>query len=183
MFDSKKYWQERYVKGGNSGAGSYGEFASYKANVINNFVRDNNVETVLELGCGDGNQLALFDIPVYVGQDVSEKCVEQNKIKFPQYTFINYLDGVGGFDLTMSLDVVFHLIEDVVYKQYIYDLFSLSDRFVIIYAPNENKNIANHVKYRKFTDDMPRDFRLLKKITNPLKCEYTQSDFYIFERI
>ena len=73
MFDSKKYWQERYVKGGNSGAGSYGEFASYKANVINNFVRDNNVETVLELGCGDGNQLALFDIPVYVGQDISEK--------------------------------------------------------------------------------------------------------------
>jgi len=24
------------------------------------------------------------------------------------------------------------------------------------------------------------DFRLLKKIANPLKCEYTQSDFYIW---
>ena len=183
MFDSKKYWQDRYVNGGNSGSGSYGVFCDYKATVINNFVKQFKIETVLELGCGDGNQLSLFDIPVYVGQDISQKCVEQNKIRFPQYTFITSHDDIGGFDLTMSLDVVFHLIEDKVYKQYIYDLFNLSDRFVMIYAPNEDKVIAQHVKYRKFTDDIPLDFKLFKHIVNPLKGEYTQADFYIFERI
>ena len=183
MFDSKKYWQDRYVNGGNSGSGSYNEFAKYKSTVINNFVKQFKIETVLELGCGDGNQLSLFDIPIYVGQDISQKCVEQNKIRFPQHTFITSHDDIGGFDLTMSLDVVFHLIENELYHQYIQDLFNLSDRFVMIYAPNEDKTIAQHVKYRKFTDDIPLDFKLFKHIVNPLKGEYTQSDFYIFERI
>ena len=183
MFDSKKYWQDRYVNGGNSGSGSYGVFCDYKATVINNFVKQFKIETVLELGCGDGNQLSLFDIPIYVGQDISQKCVEQNKIRFPQHTFITSTDDIGGFDLTMSLDVVFHLIENELYHQYIQDLFNLSDRFVMIYAPNEDKTIAQHVKYRKFTDDTPLDFKLFKHIVNPLKGEYSQSDFYIFERI
>lgn len=44
MFDSKKYWQERYDNGGNSGAGSYGVFCDYKATVINNFVKQYKIE-------------------------------------------------------------------------------------------------------------------------------------------
>ena len=31
MFNSKKYWNDRYVKGHNSGLGSYGELAQFKA--------------------------------------------------------------------------------------------------------------------------------------------------------
>jgi len=34
-FDSNKYWEERYAKGGNSGKGSYGKSAIFKADVIN----------------------------------------------------------------------------------------------------------------------------------------------------
>jgi len=38
MFNSKKYWNDRYVKGQTSGAGSYNQLAQFKANVINDFV-------------------------------------------------------------------------------------------------------------------------------------------------
>ena len=34
-FDSKKYWENRYKKGGNSGTGSYSNLAEWKAEIIN----------------------------------------------------------------------------------------------------------------------------------------------------
>ncbi len=37
-FNSKKYWNDRYVKGGNSGTGSYNELAKFKAHIINSFI-------------------------------------------------------------------------------------------------------------------------------------------------
>ena len=39
---SEEYWQRRYAAGGNSGEGSYGQFADFKAEVINKFVESNN---------------------------------------------------------------------------------------------------------------------------------------------
>ena len=57
--DSGSYWEQRYVRKRTSGAGSYGRLAVHKAEVLNQFVTDNNIDTVVEFGCGDGNQLTL----------------------------------------------------------------------------------------------------------------------------
>lgn len=73
---SRQYWEERYKKGGNSGAGSYNRLAEFKAEVINKFVKENNVSSVIEFGCGDGNQLKYFDIPSYIGCDISPTVIE-----------------------------------------------------------------------------------------------------------
>lgn len=43
IFDSKKYWNERYINGGNSGTESYNHLAQFKADVINNFVLNNQI--------------------------------------------------------------------------------------------------------------------------------------------
>ena len=50
---SREYWENRYKNGGNSGAGSYNNLAAFKAKVINNFVTEKNINTVLELGSGE----------------------------------------------------------------------------------------------------------------------------------
>lgn len=65
-FNSKEYWQKRYSVGENSGAGSYGRLAKFKAEIINEFVKKNKINLVTEFGCGDGNQLFLFKIPNYL---------------------------------------------------------------------------------------------------------------------
>ena len=54
---SDQLWEKRYAKGGNSGAGSYGKLAVYKAKVLNEFIEENKneVNSVVEFGCGDGN--------------------------------------------------------------------------------------------------------------------------------
>ncbi|MGD9858413.1 MAG: hypothetical protein AB7U20_26025 [Planctomycetaceae bacterium] len=56
---SSDYWVRRYRKGRNSGGGSYGRLAEFKAQVLNDLVREHRIQTVIEFGCGDGNQLAL----------------------------------------------------------------------------------------------------------------------------
>ena len=65
QFDSKKYWEKRYLKGGDSGDGSYGKLAEFKAKVINRFVKENEIKTIIEWGCGDGNQLTYMNYPNY----------------------------------------------------------------------------------------------------------------------
>ncbi len=76
-----KYWNGRYKAGGNSGIGSYGRLAEFKAEIINNFVADYEIHTVIEWGCGDGNQLSLAQYPQYIGFDVSLKSVKMCKKK------------------------------------------------------------------------------------------------------
>src|SRR5438270_10704846 len=61
--NSSSYWNRRYVAGGTSGAGSYGRLARFKADVLNAFVAESGIASVIEFGCGDGAQLALSNYP------------------------------------------------------------------------------------------------------------------------
>ncbi len=74
-FNSAESWTKRYASGGNSGAGSYGRLAEFKADTINTFVRDRNINSVIEFACGDGNQLQLAEYPMYFGVDVAPLCI------------------------------------------------------------------------------------------------------------
>ena len=51
--NSEEYWIQRYNSGGNSGAGSYSKLAEFKAEIINDYIKDNNITTIIEYGCGD----------------------------------------------------------------------------------------------------------------------------------
>src|SRR5690349_19070542 len=79
---SADYWEERYTAGESSGMGSYGQFAEFKAAVINGFVAKNEVVSVTEFGCGDGNQLSLMRYPHYNGLDVSATVVQGCRERF-----------------------------------------------------------------------------------------------------
>ena len=72
---SARYWARRYAAGGTSGEGSYGDLAAFKAEIMNEFVAANHISSVIEFGCGDGNQLALMRYPCYAGFDVSHQAV------------------------------------------------------------------------------------------------------------
>ena len=189
------YWERRYQSGMDSGAGSRGELAEFKAKVINELVTSKNLQTVIELGCGDGQQLALANYPSYLGLDVSATAIDLCKTRFadaanraflwydPDRTvhIANFLRA----DLTLSLDVIYHLLEDHVYESYLRDLFALSRRWVVIYSSNKvPERTAPHVKHRNFSKDVSNkypDFELREIIRNP-HPGLTFADFYIFER-
>jgi hypothetical protein len=192
-FQSASYWEQRYATGGNSGAGSYNELARYKADVINRFVGENRIETAIEFGAGDGAQLALLDIPHYIGLDVSPTALRKLKQMYADDAtkeFRLYEPGIVAranlrAAVTLSLDVIYHLVEDSVFEQYMDDLFSAAERFVIVYASNTNeRDTAQHVRHRRFTDYVDAHFpqwKLDRMIENPHKPK-SFADFYFYVR-
>ena len=118
---SQHYWAARYAQGGTSGAGSYGRLAEFKAEVLNDFVRENDIRTVVEHGCGDGNQLALAAYPRYLGLDVTTEAVALCRSRFARDATKEFrtLSEYGGerAEVALSLDVIFHLVEDHVSKR------------------------------------------------------------------
>lgn len=192
---SGSYWEQRYRIGGTSGLGSHGYLAAFKAEVLNDFVAAEKIESVLELGCGDGRQLALARYPAYLGLDVSKTCVERCSDCFrgdPSKSFLRYeptdAPGLARFvsaDLTLSLDVIYHLVEDEVYLRYLDDLFGTARRFVIVYSSDhDGEQTVPHVRNRRFTGDVAErypDFVLTRELDNRYP-EDSESRFFIFAR-
>lgn len=176
--------------------GSYNQLAEFKAEVINSFVQKHNISSVIEFGCGDGNQLRLAQYPSYLGFDVSEKAISICRELFSedtskQFALMKDLYGQRA-QLTLSLDVIYHLLEDHVFEEYMRKLFDTSDKYVVIYSSNTNEQIppvAPHVKHRKFTDwidEVRPNWKLIQHIPN--KYPYfgkddtgSFADFYIYE--
>jgi SAM-dependent methyltransferase len=195
MFSSAKYWDDRYRGGGNSGSGSYGKLAEFKAGVVNNFIEVHQIKSVIDFGCGDGNQLGLFKLPAYLGVDVSKeaigRCSEKFKSDTPKEFLLveNPINCERVAELTLSLDVIFHLVEDRIYLAYMEALFNASQKFVIIYSSNFDKFTATHEREREFTSYVQTAFpkwKLLEKIENPWPYpkhpEGSLSDFYIYSK-
>ncbi|WP_321476845.1 class I SAM-dependent methyltransferase [uncultured Paludibaculum sp.] len=195
-FESGKYWESRYRNGETSGGGSYGELAAFKASVINEFIVQNKIRRIFELGCGDGNQLALLAVPDYVGFDVSRTAIERCKRRFLGDSTKNFIlleqgeadRGVGRCDLMLSLDVLYHLTEDDVYDKYMRTVFALSKRYVMIYSDDrDDSEIAEkvvHVRHRRFTAWIAAycpEWVLKQKINNQFP-EQSWCDFWIFEK-
>jgi len=168
---SQNYWRKRYAMGGNSGKGSYRKSAEFKAEILNKFVCDNQINSVTEFGCGDGNQLTYADYPQYLGLDITEHAVkrctalfanDQSK-RFSLYDPDEIETNQENFaaELVLSLDVIFHLVEDEVYRKYLENVFNSSKKFVVIYSSDEEVNRllhSRHVRHRKFTRDVAEWF-------------------------
>ena len=204
VFDSSKafstsenYWVERYNSGRNSGAGSYDDLAEFKAEILNDFVRSKEICSVIEYGCGDGNQLKLAEYPSYVGFDVAPKAIDMCKEAFAHddTKLFKAMDSYNdeSADLTLSLDVIYHLVEDNVFSSYMNRLFSSSNKFVIIYSSDTDvnpENTAAHVRHRNFSkwiiENLP-EWKLYKHIPNryPFKGSSKTgsfADFFIYKK-
>ena len=63
----------------------------------------------------------------------------------------NFTNNIMG-DLSISLDPIYHLLEDNAFNLYMQHLFNSSKKYVIIYFSNNDKKWEKHVRHRKFTD-------------------------------
>jgi SAM-dependent methyltransferase len=194
---SQDYWVKRYEKGGNSGPGSYSELAKFKAQVLNAFVAEKGIASVMEFGCGDGNQLELANYPSYRGFDVSPVAVQRCRARFAADStkrFALVADYAGETaDLAMSLDVIYHLVENSVYEAHLRTVFGASTRFVAVYSTNrdapDDAGLA-HVRHRRFTDFVERElpsWKLLRNEKQPRAysgdiTESSMAEFFLFEK-
>jgi hypothetical protein len=191
---STEYWERRYRSGGTSGDGSYGELAGFKAEVINDFVSEQGIDTVVELGCGDGNQLGLLTIPDYFGYDISKTAVDMCKElystdatkRFEHYSPAEY-NGDSLAQLSLSLDIIFHLVEDDVFEHYMTNLFQMASGWVIIYSSDSDVPFGDgtdHCRNRRFTKWVSENidgWELARKVDNRFP-ESSMSDFYFYRK-
>lgn len=199
---SASHWERHYAAGGSSGSGSFGVLAEFKAEIVNGFVREHAIQSVVELGCGDGHQLALADYPSYLGIDISRSAVDLCRARFgddPSKRFLHDDSHCLGIDdslraeLALSLDVIFHLVEDGVFERYMTHLFQLGERFVVIFSSDHDHNPRlrpPHIRHRRFSQwviERRPDFRLARVIPNryPFQGDArtgSYCDFHIYER-
>ena len=163
-FNSGKYWDERYRSGRSSGAGSYGRLAEFKAKFLNDFYERNAIQSHIDFGVGDGNQLSLLTPAHYIGVDVAPTVIERLCKRFAEhknYRFIlpSELQEADKCDLSSSIDVIYHLVEDAVFGEYMRRLFGFARRFCVIYSSNnEDMPGTTHVRHRRFTDFIEANF-------------------------
>lgn len=192
---SASFWEKNYQNGCTSGDGSYGVLSQGKAEFLNRFVEENGVRSVIEFGCGDGHQLSLAAYPRYIGLDVSRTAIglcvrrfahDQAK-SFYLYDGDCFVDRAGLFtaELAISLDVIYHLIEDSIFEKYIAQLFNASRRYVVIYSTNMvMADTAPHVRHRLFRSwvevNCPR--WTLAQVTRGPNSGPCRADFFVYER-
>jgi len=202
-FSTAIYWESRYRAGGTSGSGSISQLAQYKAEFLNRFMTERNLHSATELGCGDGDQLAQFQFGAYTGLDIAPTAIAWCTSRFksdPSKSFTVYTPGMVGLstyrsDVALSLDVLYHLVEDDLFEAYLNDLFTLGSKFVIIYACDRDESelppVARHLKWRRFTPFIAQslpEWQLVLHEPNPFPAEkYGTQDgsyasFFVFER-
>ena len=199
-FDATRYWEERYATGGTSGEGSYGRLADFKAAVLNDFIAEHAVQSVIEFGCGDGNQLSLLRAPSYVGLDVAasalRRCIDRFNSDATKSFFLfdgsAFHDAAGIFEaeLALSLDVIYHLVSDQEFESYMGHVCAASRKHLVLYTTDNDGADRGHQRHRHVSKWMQqrRDFVLRRSIPNPYsgsEDNQGKSDamFLIYERV
>jgi hypothetical protein len=97
--------------------------------------------------------------------------------------------GLFRAEMAMSLDVIYHLVEDNVYEAYMSALFSAADKLVVIYSSNQAlPGYLPHIRHRVFTEWIAQnkpDWNLLGHYSNPFGNDdradvFSNADFYVY---
>ena len=172
FINSSQYWEDRYYYGGNSGSGSYYKNAAEKADYLNAKIDQFDIDTIVDIGCGDGNNLKLFKIQNYYGFDVSKTIISQNKREFKNDRSKQFLIIDENFDknlsnirnqknikkiICVSFDVIGHLVEDEIYDNQLKSFDLVNPDYLIISnfdVEREYDLSVPHIKGRNYSRDL-----------------------------
>lgn len=151
------YWEKRYRAGGFSGAGSRGDEAKDKVELVQRVVNSTQSKSLLDLGCGDGHIASGIIIDRYVGYDPSDSALALCRKAMPDRQFTSRVYPYTGelFGLIISMDVIFHLVDDEAYHAYLDLLFCGLAPRVLVYATDHDQRGNAHVLHRHWTPDIP----------------------------
>jgi len=207
MEELSNYWQQRYVSGGNSGAGSYGEEAKMKGSLINHWMKLHEMRTINEIGCGDGNNLMYYNVDIsYTGYDISERAIQicnekTRKIKNSlKYFFTTEYDKQDfDADVCLCLDVWFHQVKDEDFEALCKNLFvDFRGKYIIIYSTDTDSQfmedgtpVAPHMRPREVLSKVAEypQWKLkfwcsgYRDVNDRLALFPSTKKFFLFERV
>jgi len=141
-----EYWNERFKLRKNVGWGSHPKSNWYKQkkDAVRRVLDKDNVLKVLDICCGDCKFIA--ELPQfqnnsieYVGIEPTKSIYNQITKEFPDKTFLNITIPElikttmnEEFDLIICYDMLFHLVDDKLYDDFIKWMFNRKTKFVIV---------------------------------------------------
>lgn len=178
------YWERRYREGKRgSGAGSRGAAADVKAAFVNALIAEHHVNRVIDWGCGDGEIARRLICRRYTGLDVSPAAVAlcEQTVRLPRRTWVAF-DGwkkpeLPDAQLSLSLDVIFHLTEERHYKRHLHLVFGAAP-LVCIHSSNRDEEGEAHVLHRAFLADVPKGWETLHR-----PDDERDIGFWVFRRV
>jgi len=119
---------------------TYGPASRHVRRIIINWIKDLELSTVLDAGCGAGTLIsalmAKFPDAKYTGTDISRAGVEKAQEKVPSAEFIilnlekYHLSST--FDLVLCIDVLEHIEDDI---QAIQNLRKMTGKYLLVVVP------------------------------------------------
>lgn len=190
------YWENRYRTGGNSGAGSTGDLLSWKAGIVNEIIKEAGVKSGLELGAGDGKFANLLSLESYFGYEISPSAVSlaNKNINKPNYKVSTKTPfHFRKFDMTMSVDVIYHILHEREFNRHMTKLFYAAKRLVVIYSyPRQpSEKMSEHITFNDFiswVQGQAPGWELLVHIPNKFIFDEenpnrtSRSEFFIYRR-
>lgn len=196
-FNVRDYWDIRYKNGHGygSGSGSTGRLGQYKMEKVAEIIKIYGIRSVVDFGCGDARLVSGFNIPEYLGLDISREAIERARETVPGGNFALYVPGRAPHaDMAMALDVLYHAVDDNAYLSLMTDLFNSAGKYVLIYSVDREGHESmkgNHVRDRKhsrWVDAMRPDFGLARVWVPPFPFDFKHPDstsdcsFFLYER-
>jgi 2-polyprenyl-3-methyl-5-hydroxy-6-metoxy-1,4-benzoquinol methylase len=174
-FDNENFWNSRYRNNPElgSGPGSRGEISFIKKKIINDLISSNEVESVLDYGCGDLFCVNPMATQTYIGVDISDVVLKMNRDKFPERTFIRPEELTQRkFDLVICQDVLIHQDTEDKFFNLFNRCLESANKFFIFSTIRSKKHAINNVYYYK----LPTRY-----ISNRV-MRYRDTDLFIYEK-
>lgn len=166
-YSERDFWQQRYASGLDSGPGSGGAEAAWKVDQIVKSCQRRKIESILDLGCGDGRlgRAVVERLPgaSYLGIDQAPAALEQaRRVALPgmEYQVADLTAAeLPQADLVLCLDVLFHLSSDERHAAAIAKVTGAAKKLAVFAAWNEGiverykGEFAAHTVFRPFTVD------------------------------
>jgi hypothetical protein len=115
-----------------SGSGSKIENTIKYNKCIIDFIKNNNINTITDIGCGDWQSSYLiykeFDNIDYLGLDCVDFIIQKNKKKHPKYNFCT-LDIFNNIELIRDSDL--YIIKDVLQHWKLKDIYHFLDKLIL----------------------------------------------------
>lgn len=157
---------------GSSGDGSYLEKNVEYISFVKTFIKDKEIKTVVDLGCGDWKcGLALYDeLKIqYTGYDAYEKIINFNKktnssskYTFIHMDFLNNPELINSADICIIKDVLQHWPLESIYTFLDYICLSKKFKYILITNCSYQKNDNTQIQMGDFRP-LSKDFLPLKK--------------------
>jgi SAM-dependent methyltransferase len=152
-FNNRDFWNDRYetnIEKG-SGPGSRNKNLELKRQIVSHYIKKYQIESILDLGCGDIELIRDLDIKNYYGVDISDVVIKRNQTIRPDLVFersnICNMLFTENADMVLCLDVLIHQKSYADYEAVIRTALDRAGKLALISGyiqPPEGWNVFFH---------------------------------------